>query len=159
MEQKTLAKWLKFVIIGVGVCGLFIFFYLFPYYGQSLAEEYPEFSGAYWPWLIFLWLAAVPCYAALFFGWKIAGNIGNDKSFSTENSKLLLKITWLGATDSFFFFFGNICLLFLNMSHPGILLMAMVVVFAGVAITVAAACLSHLVRKAAKLQEENDLTI
>jgi hypothetical protein len=33
------------------------------------------------------------------------------------------------------------------------------VVFAGVAITVAAAALSHLVRKAAALQEESDLTI
>ena len=45
------------------------------------------------------------------------------------------------------------------MNHPGIILYSLIVVFAGVAISVAAATLSHLVLKAAKLQEENDLTV
>ena len=45
------------------------------------------------------------------------------------------------------------------MNHPGILFISMVVVFAGIAIAVAAACLSHLIRKAAALQDQSDLTI
>ena len=38
-------------------------------------------------------------------------------------------------------------------------LMCLIVVFVGVAISVAAAALSHLVMKAAMLQEQSDLTI
>ena len=159
MEQKTLSKWLKFVIIGVGVCALFIFFYVVPSYGLTAKDMVPDYAIAFWPWLIFLWICAIPCFAALFLCWKIAANIGRDKSFSTENANLLLWIARLGAGDSAFFFIGNIVLLFCNMSHPGIVLIAMVVVFAGVTITVAAACLSHMVKKAAKLQEQSDLTI
>lgn len=159
MEQKTLSKWLKFVIIGVGICGLFIYFGILPSYGSGLVDQYPEFSGFYWPWLIFLWITAIPCYAALIFGWRISDNIGRDKSFSQENAKFLEWIAKLAAVDSAYFFLGNIVLLLCSMSHPGITLLSMLIVFAGVAITVAAAALSHLVLKAAELQEESELTI
>lgn len=159
MEQKTLSNWLKFVILGVGLCGLAIYLGVIPSYGKALVSQYPEFANRYLPWLIFLWVTAIPCYAALVFGWKIAANIGRDRSFSLENSKYLEKIAWMAAGDSIFFFVGNIVLLLCNLSHPGVVLLSMVIVFAGVAVTVAAAALSHLVRKAAKLQEESELTI
>lgn len=159
MEQKTLSNWLKFVILGVGICGLAVCLGVVPSYGSSLVRQYPEFADRYWPWLIFLWMTAIPCFLALFLGWKIATNIGKDRSFSMENAKHLERISWMAAGDSAFFFVGNIVLLFCNMSHPGIALHSMVIVFAGVAVTVVAAALSHLVRKAAKLQEESDLTI
>ena len=45
------------------------------------------------------------------------------------------------------------------MSHPGVALFSLIVVFAGVAVAVAAAALSYLVKKAAVLQEQSDLTI
>ena len=38
-------------------------------------------------------------------------------------------------------------------------LLSLLICFAGVAVTVAAICLSHLVQKAAGLQEQSDLTI
>ena len=45
------------------------------------------------------------------------------------------------------------------MSHPGVVLASFVVVFVGVAVAVASAALSHLVKKAAALQEQSDWTI
>ena len=45
------------------------------------------------------------------------------------------------------------------MSHPAALLASLAVVFAGVAVAVGAAVLSHLAQKAAALQEQSDLTI
>lgn len=45
------------------------------------------------------------------------------------------------------------------MSHPGVALFSLLVVFAGVAVAVASAVLSHLVQKAAVLQEQSDFTI
>ena len=159
MEQKTFANLLKLIIIGTGIFGAFICFYVFPACGQTFRNMYPEFAGAYWPWLIFLWVAAIPCFCVLFFGWQIATNIGKDKSFSMANAKWMKWAAWMAGGDSAYFFLGNIVLLFCNINHPGLLLVSMVVVFADIAITIAAACLSHLIRKAALLQAESDLTI
>ena len=159
MEQKKLARWLKLIVIGIGVCGLFIYGYLIPGYGSVIVDANPEFGYCYIPWLVFLSLTAIPCYIALYFAYRIFTNIENDQSFSKDNAKYLKWISWLAAGDAAYFFIGNVVLLFLNMNHPGILLYSLIVVFAGVAISVAAAALSHLVLKAALLQEESDLTV
>ena len=81
------------------------------------------------------------------------------RSFSETNAKLLQWISYLAAADAGFFFVGNIVMLFLSMSHPGITLLSLLVVFAGAAVAAAAAALSHLVKKAAALQEQSDWTI
>ena len=159
MEQKALSRWMKVILIGVGVCGLVGAFVILPSFGQSLVADYPEFSGRYRPWLLFLLASGLPCYAALLFGWKIASNIGADKSFTNDNARYLKWISWLAAGDSVFFFGGNVILMLANMSHPSVALLSLLVVFAGVAATVASAALSHLVQKAAVLQEQSDLTI
>lgn len=159
MEQKALSGWLRAILIGVGICGLIVYFVILPVCGQTLAEQYPEFSDRYWPWLGFLWVTGLPCCAALILGWRIAANIGADRSFSNENAGYLKWISWLAAGDAAFFFAGNLVLMAVGMSHPGIMLAALLVVFAGIAISAAAAALSHLVKKAAILQEQSDLTI
>lgn len=159
MEQKTLSKWLKIIIIGVGICGAVVYIFIFPEYGQSLIYDYPEYSYCYWPWLIFLWITGIPCYGVLILAWKIASNIGINRSFSIQNAKLMKGISLLAAIDSGFFFIGNLVYLFLNMNHPGIVLLALIGVFFGIAVAVAAAALSHLIMKAAQLQEQSDLTI
>ena len=159
MNQKKLSAWLKGILVGIGICGLIVYSAVLPLCGDSLRAGYPEFASCYWPWLIFLWGTALPCFAVLVMGWQIAENIGKDRSFSVENARLLQHIARLAAGDTLFFFAGNVVLLFLSMNHPAILLLSMLVCFAGVAVTVAAVCLSHLVRKAADLQEQSDLTI
>lgn len=160
MKQKTLAIWLKLIIIGVAICGLIICAVVLPTLGRNIALSYEgEFDYAFWPCLIFLWLTALPCFAALAIGWRIASNIGRDRSFCMENARLISVISILAAADSAFFFVGNIVLLFLNMNHPGFVLLSWIVVFLGIALSIGLACLSHFARKAAALQEENDLTV
>ena len=159
MEQKTLAKWLKVILLGIAVCGLLVYFFVVPSYGKSLMSLYPEFAYRYYPWLFFLGASGIPCYAVLLLGWKIATNIGRDRSFSQANADYLKWISWLSAGDSAFFFLGNLIFLYANLSHPGVALFSLLIVFAGIAVTVAAAALSHLVKKAAALQEQSDLTI
>ena len=65
----------------------------------------------------------------------------------------------MAAADSGYFFAANLALLLFGMNHPGIFLASLFVEFAGIAIAAVAAALSHLVQKAALIQEENDLTI
>lgn len=159
MKQKTLALWLKVIITGIGVCGLFVYILLIPMFGQALVGRYPEFGMCYEPWMIFIWITALPCYIALVMAWQVATNIGADQSFSRSNARLFKWISLLAAVDTLFFFVGNIVLLLLEMNHPGIVLISLIVVFFGTAVAVASAVLSHLVLKAALLQEESDLTI
>lgn len=159
MKQKMLSSWLKCIIIGMALCGIVIYAGVVPALGVSLRTEYPEFASCFLPWLIFIWCSGIPCFAVLVFAWRISANIGKDRSFSEENAKWLLWISCLAAGDAGFFFSGNILLLLLNMNHPGIVLASMMVVFVGVAVAVASAALSHLVKKAATLQEQSDLTI
>ena len=159
MGQKSFAIWLKCMIAGVCVCLLAVYGMVIPIFALNVRAVYPEFSYCFWPWLIFLWITALPCYGALGLGWRITSNIGRDQSFCDENARLLKVISFLAAGDAAYFFAGNIVLLLLNMNHPGIALGLLLVVFAGAAVAAAAAALSHLVKKAAVLQEQSDLTI
>lgn len=159
MTQESLSKWLRGVVIGIAVCGGIIYGYLVPMFGKEIAEANPEFSYCYLPWLAVIWLSAVPCYLVLYFGWKITGEISRDHSFSMENARYLKYISILALSDSGYFFLANLIFLLLNMNHPAIFLASLFVEFAGVTVAVAAAALSHLVQKAAEIQNENELTI
>lgn len=159
MKQTSLAKWLKVILFGVGVCGMVVYALVLPKVGQELIDGREELQKYFWPWLVFLWGSGIPCYVALVLGWKIAGNIGADRSFSLANAKLLKGIAGLAVGDAAYFFLGNLIFLLLDINHPGVVLFSLMVEFAGVAVAVAAAALSHLVRKAAALQEQSDLTI
>lgn len=159
MNQSLLSKWLKLIIVVIGLCGLLVYGWVIPSLGKNLAADYPEFAFCYWPWLILIWITAVPCYVVLVFGWSISVNIKGDRSFTLENAKLLKWIAVLAAADSGFFFAMNIVFLLLNMNHPGIVLMSLFVLVIGIAVSAVSATLSHLVKKAADLQEQSDLTI
>ncbi len=159
MSQRGLANSLKAVIIGVAVCGLVIYFYFLPVWGRAIIQAAPAYENCYIPWMVFLWITGVPCYLVLLCGWKIASEIGADRSFTDLNARLLKYIAALSAFDSVLLFVGSGVFYVLGMSHGGLMLFCIVVVFAGVTVTVAAAALSHLVYRAAELEEESELTI
>ena len=159
MNQIKLARWLKCILAVAGLCALILYAGVIPAEGLRLQAAYPEFSNRFFPWLIFLWISGIPCFTVLVLGWKIASSIGRDRSFSQQNARLLQWISLLAAGDAVFFFAGNILLFLLDMSHPGVAIASLAVVFVGVAVAVGAAALSHLVGKAALLQEQSDLTI
>lgn len=159
MTQQSLSKWLRGIIIGIAACGIIIYGGLLPMFGKELAAENPEFAYCYYPWLIVLWISAIPCYFVLLNGWKITAEIARDNSFSLENAHYLKRICMFALADSAYFFIANLVLFFLNMNHPAILLASLFADFAGVVVAVTAAGLSHLVLKAAAIQQENELTI
>ena len=159
MRQKELEKWLKIVIIAVAICGLIVFSVAIPWIGHVLIAGDKNISNLYIPWLVLFLISAVPCYIILYQGWKVAGNIGIDKSFSLENADCIKLVSKLMLVDSIYFFGINICMWKVYVNHPGVILALVFIVFAGVVISVIAALLSHLVVKAADLQEQSDLTI
>lgn len=161
MSQKALSNWLKTIIILMAICGMIIFIYVFPFLIVPIIIKQISNTtvDAFSLWTTILSINAIPCYIVLFFGWKIANNIGKDKSFTVKNSKYLEYIMITALLDSIFFLIANIVMLHIKMSTGLIFVIAIIMIFAGIVIAITAACLSHLVLKAAKLQEQNDLTI
>lgn len=159
MKQDGLAKWIKFVIAGVGICGLVVYTIIMPRLGAYLVKQDSMLERNVMPWLILIWISALPCYGVLVLGWKIADNIKADRTFSYENAKYLKWVSFLAMGDSIFVFLAHAAFLMMDMSAAAVMLVIIIVVFFGVAISVCAAALSHLVIKAADIQEENELTV
>lgn len=160
MDQKKLSLLLKAVIIGVVLCALLVYAFIIPSYGKMLiVEGGPGFEKFYTPWLVVFWITALPVLAGMALAWIITSNIGKGRSFCMQNAKLLKAIAILAACDAGFFFIANAVMLLLNMNHPGYVLLSLLPCFAGAAICIICAALSHYTYKAALLQEQSDLTI
>ncbi len=118
----------------------------------------PQISDMYIPWLVLFIISAIPCYVILYLGWRVAVNIGKDRSFSLENARHIKLASKIILFDALYFcceclHVENIC------ESSGVILALVFIVFACVVASVVAAVLSHLVVKAADLQEQSDLTI
>ena len=157
--MKKLSLTLKLSIGGMALCGLVLYFGAIPIFAVSMRTSYPEFANRFWPWLTFLWGSALPCYGVLFYGWRVAGEIGQGNAFSGENAASLRAVARLAVLDTVYFALGNIILFLLSMSHPGIALGLMAVCVVGVIVAAVADTLSKLIAEAARLREEQDLTI
>lgn len=145
MKQKKLANWLKVMIVGVGICGALLAVFVLPSLGKAVMT-----CGL---------LTGLPCYIALWFSWEIMSNIANDKSFTIENAEYLKKISFLATVDVVFLLAWNVILYVLKISNVNILLVCLLIDFMGIVIAIIFAALSHLVGKAADLQEQSDFTI
>ena len=157
MDQKKLAIWLKAIVVGCALCGLALFGFILPKFLVYVSEEVP--GTPYQAWTAFMWVLAVPCYGVLVCVWRVAGRIGMNRSFSHENARALRAVALLAGLDAALLLAGSVVFWLMGKSLPVLALASAFTCFAGLAISVGAACLSHLVLKAAKLQEENDLTI
>ena len=153
MDQKKLAIWLKCIVIGCALCGLALFGIILPRYLAYVAEEVPDLPHL--AWQIFMWVLAVPCYAVLVCIWRMADEIRDDNSFSLENARLLKTIAILAGIDAGLLLIGNVIFMLLRHSIPTLALVSAFMCFIGLALSVGAACLSHLVHKSA-MQEDSD---
>lgn len=159
MKQKTLSLWLKSLIILALIFGALIYGLYVPLIAHEMRGTYPELAWAYRPMLIFLEGTLIPCLAALGLAWSIASEIGCDNSFSHKNARSMMVIAILAAADVVYFRGGMIVFAILGASSGPVLLMSFLADVVGLAISVCAAVLSHLIKKAAFLKEENDLTV
>lgn len=159
MNMQKLSRALQLLLIGVGVIGVVVFGLIVPGVGRETVLMYPEYAAAFWPWLIFLWLCAVPCFMSLAPGWRVFGRLAQRNAFCRENGKDMQQIARLAFVDTAFFLVGNIVMMALNWHHPGLMIAAIVVAFCGAAIGVAAKVLGMLVLEATTMREEQDLTI
>jgi hypothetical protein len=89
MSSKTLCLIIRIAVISVAVCGVVIGFFIIPSWGKEIVNANPEFSGWYWPWLIFAWIVGLPCFAVLYYVWKVAFAIKHETVFTLQTAKCI----------------------------------------------------------------------
>ena len=153
MSSKTLCGWLRAATIAVAVCFLILMGYVMPVLLKS------EFSPGYYPWLIFLWICALPCFAVFTCVWKVSGEIMREKVFTLRTAQWVHTGAILLFADVGLFFAGNLIYIAIGLSRPGILMCSLLIDIFGISLALAAATLSRYLTKAATLQEESEGTI
>jgi hypothetical protein len=154
MSSKTLGNLMRISTIAAAVCGLFLCLFVIP-----MILTNPACSSWFWPWLIFAWLFALPCFAILLYIWKVAGAVVHETVFTAKTAKWVKTGAVLLLSDAAFVFAGNVLLLLLDMSHPGVLLFCIIGDIFAFALALLAAVLSRYLTKAALLQEESEGTL
>ena len=159
MKPNIFAKLLMVIIIGTTLIGLGCCFVVVPDFMTLFPSYYPEFSNWIIPWMVLIYICAVPCFGAMGISWKIASNIRKDRSFCYENARLFRIFSYLALGDSIVLGLGSVAYWLCGLNHPGLLVIEFLVVFVGLAIYACTSALSYLVAQAAALQEDSDLTI
>ncbi len=159
MNQKSLSAWLKGAIICLALIGAAVYAFVIPQYGRTIVGLSSLNTRYYWPWLIFVLISGIPCYAALICAWRVSVQIGIDNSFSYINASMLRKIAYLAAADALYFFVGNIVFWMIGVTGPRDVLISLLPVGCAGAVSISSAALSHLIKKAADMKSDNDLTI
>ena len=159
MNQKSLSIWLR-AICAVGMlCTLFLSLVVMPTLGRAVAYDYEELAWLYWPCLAFFGLTAAVVIAFLALVWLIARDIGRDRSFTFVNARRLGACSVLALADTLLYAAVGCVLMAFNLLHFTLLVLGVILCAVGAAVSVACAALSHLTRKAADMQSENDLTV
>ena len=157
MGRVGLVRTLKGVILFLAAMGAVFYGFVFPELIREMgAVDFPWLVG---PGIVAVSVSAIPIVIALALFWRICTEIGRDNSFSCANARYLSGIGLCALVDTGYCAVGTVTVFVITGVHPSVLLLAVTAVLGGLAIAVAAFLLSHLVRKAAELKDENDLTI
>ena len=157
--NKHPERGMKLAAVAAAALGLLAAFVLLPTLASAMLEEYPAYQKWYWPGLVYCWIVLLPGFAGLWEFWKICVQIGRDNSFSQENARSLFRICLLALTMAALLVVGVAALCLLGMGLPALLIAMLGFAAACALVALLANALSQLVRRAAAIKSENDLTI
>ena len=157
--NKHPERGMKLAALAAALIGLLAAFVFLPMLASALLEEFPAYQKWYWPCLIYGWVVLLPGFAGLWEFWKICVEIGRDNSFSQKNARSLFRICLLALTMAALLAVGVAALCLLGMGLPALLIAMLGFAAACALVALLANALSQLVRRAAAIKSENDLTI
>ena len=157
--NKHPERGMKLAALAAALIGLLAAFVFLPMLASALLEEFPAYQKWYWPCLIYGWVVLLPGFAGLWEFWKICMEIGRDNSFSQKNARSLFRICLLALTMAALLAVGVAALCLLGMGLPALLIAMLGFAAACALVALLANALAQLVRRAAAIKSENDLTI
>ena len=157
--NKHPERGMKLAALAAALVGLLAAFVFLPMLASALLEEFPAYQKWYWPCLIYGWAVLAPGFVGLWEFWKICVEIGRDNSFSQKNARSLFRICLLALTMAALLAVGVAALCLLGMGLPALLIAMLGFAAACALVALLANALAQLVRRAAAIKSENDLTI
>jgi len=159
VKQKELSLWLKLIIVLCGCFGLLFCLYIGPETGRAVLLSSEILKGLYKPFVLFIWITGIPFFSALFLGWKLCSDIASDKAFTVKNANRLKRISILSMSEGVLYIGGLRYIFAAGSYHTSILVILLLILFFSVVISIFTSLLSHLIRKASEIKDDNDLTI
>ncbi|MFC5446639.1 DUF2975 domain-containing protein [Paenibacillus aestuarii] len=160
MKQGT-TLFLKVAIVLIGIPVLALCIFLLPKIGSFAAELYPDHAYVQLLVDIDLYATAIPFFWALYQAFKLLSYIDKNKAFSELSVQALKVIKYCAIIFSGLYVIG-LPLLYLIAEKddaPGIIVIALILIFAAMVIAVFAAVLQRLLQEAIDIKSENDLTV
>lgn len=117
--------------------------------------------GGYDPILLGMYIPAIPFFFALYQSFKLLNYIEENMAFSELSVKALKYIKYCAGTISALYAAGMPYIFVIAQldDAPGVVLIALVIIFASFVIAVFAAVLEKLLQNAIDIKSENDLTV
>lgn len=159
MQQKSLALWLRVIMVFVSIVAATFLLWVLPVTVREMGEGFPEFEAVTLPCLISVRACVIPVAVAIVSFFRITGEIGRDNSFCEKNAKLLKLIGIMAVIDTGITAFVLVLTSIYGAINMGTLIVMFTVITFGFTVAIMAFVLSHLVLKASKLREDNELTI
>ncbi|HLL61282.1 MAG TPA: DUF2975 domain-containing protein [Candidatus Nitrosocosmicus sp.] len=151
--DSTLFSRIVITLIGLAVLALCVF--LLP------AGISSDNTGMYRWILLGLYVPAIPFFYALYQTLKLLNYIDHNKVFSEESVNALMNIKYCAILISGLFAAGMPYIFYVadKDDAPGVVAIALIIIFASMVITTAAAVFQRLLRSAVDIKLENDLTV
>jgi len=118
-------------------------------------------TGYYKPIMLGLYVAAIPFFYALYQAMKLLDNIDKNKAFSNSSVSAFKNIKYCALVITALFAAGMPYIYYVadKDDAPGVIAMALVIMFASLVITTFASVLQKLIQNAVAIKSENDLTV
>lgn len=115
----------------------------------------------YGPIFLGMYVPAIPFFIALYQALKLLSYIDQNKAFSPSSVKALKNIKYCGIAISGLYVIGMPYIFHVadRDDAPGVVAMALVIIFASFVIGIFAAVLQSLLQNAIDIKKENDLTV
>lgn len=155
MKHKTMANLLRSVIVLLVLCGIFVHVWLIP----KLLDGGASLDIVTAEWVILAAITMIPCYGVTVIAWFVADSIAKEREFCHRNALLFRWIFGLALGDSAVFLIGSVILYLMGRTYVWCVLGAIVLAALGICVAIAAAVMSHLIDRAADMQDDADLTI
>ncbi|WP_165981142.1 DUF2975 domain-containing protein [Macrococcus lamae] len=158
MRTKNI-KFLKFVIIMLGIIFTFLALYVLPLYANSMAAHYPEYAYLKNPLLFGIILTLLPLLISFFQAYRLLNLIEQNNVFSARSTNALKQIKRCALAIIILYMIGMIFLLIEDTLHPSLLLAGLSICLMTTVISMFASILKELLTYAISYKNENDLTI
>jgi len=159
MKKSLCSRILQAGVIGSALAVLMLAGRFLPMYMRHITDVQPELSGWY-SWGILLgWILALPVFYALVQLWRIFATLAGGEVFSEANAGRFAHIWKLAALDTGLVALLGLVLILTQTTPPFLMMTVSALLFAGVLSWAVCFALSGLMRSAAMMREENDMTV